>query len=66
MRHVTSGSVVMGLATDGQWVGRPTYEESLRTTGWLATGLLISSASELEPWSPSRAHRAESPGLQSG
>src|SRR5260370_33689077 len=41
MRHVTSGSVVMGLATDGQWVGRPTYEESLRTTGWLATGLLI-------------------------
>jgi len=45
MRHVTSGSVVMGLATDGQWVGRPTYEESLRTTGWLATGLLISSAS---------------------
>ena len=44
MRHVTSGSVVMGLATDGPWVGRPTYEESLPKTGWMATGLLISYA----------------------
>ena len=45
MRHVTSGSVVMGLATDGPWVRRPTYEESLPKTEWLATGLLLGSAS---------------------
>ena len=45
MRHVTGGSVVMGLATDGPLVGRRTYEESLPKTGWPATGLLIGSAS---------------------
>ena len=45
MRHVTSGILVMGPATNGPWVGRPEYEESLPKTGWLATGQLPSLAS---------------------